>query len=916
MSNRKIVAYLSHSYRPTDRALNMSVWRRLNERGIVFAVDPPNDQQRPMDVAFLERMMHRSDCFVAIVPDRRRRDAAKPTSGSRKAGERSLRPTAGWSPYQQLECRLALRAKKPMLVVAEENIEPGPVKDGIVYFTRGGGDIDLGDGFDREADKLRDRALVRLRTRGEQPKIAILRWEPGDTVWRQMSAMLERELGRHSAQVVSVDRCKHDHELLNDARGAAVLVVDMNPLLTPPHVVGLLHGDGIPLFRTCLIQEGQDSAQVKRELGLSEKTPSTWTLGQLPWPTLLDGYQVDERMEPVFFWDADSVEASAAKIVTTLAAHQARELDLETFEDGKKYFLTLRGNRVFISTPSQLIEESLAVQQSLVDAGFPAFHYKASDLKLAVAWAPQLVDEISRADLVVALITDDYWFRAECVDELALAIDRWERHQLLLQIYTASTKKLPGFLAEYQSRELIQGAEEMARIVTDDVRTRFGEGDQIGMSRDERDRLEALISRHILDNMRDEEVLVEICKIDPRDADGIQVEMQGAESGRARAGSLLAALSSGAQIERFCGAALGRLLLALRAVERKPETREWLSRLPARWRLFSGLHDIRAWHARRTRTRIGLSLSSSPELMSMATLVTELSGNRSDWLEKIRKMSETLGKLVDPETVCAIRAQPDARVVAATSVEHLAAPLDWADIQGLGYLCRVRPVIRQVTEPPGTRARRAIEDELDRGLTGPPRVLLFGHETAGLPNVRKEVDALQRLLQDDYERRGWPKECVRLVPSAEATKQHLKGYLDQGDYDIVHLAGHAGEFGGEAALQVLGKDDGAWVRAGELEQWLRTSLTKFVFLSCCSGAIPSGRSALCREILRAGVPEVVAYLWDIGDELARGFAERFYRAFLARFDAGQALFEARQGCVESNPLWAAAVLVKQPSNLE
>src|SRR6266550_2556724 len=99
----------------------MAVWRLLNAHGVVFAVDPPSSDKRPMDITFLERMMQRSHCFVAIVPDRSYHQ--EPSSST----------SATWSPYQELECRLAIRANKPRLIVIEKGIDRGPLWSSAIW---------------------------------------------------------------------------------------------------------------------------------------------------------------------------------------------------------------------------------------------------------------------------------------------------------------------------------------------------------------------------------------------------------------------------------------------------------------------------------------------------------------------------------------------------------------------------------------------------------------------------------------------------------------------------------------------------------------------------------------------------------------------------------------------------------------
>ena len=153
-----LVAYLSHSYRPEDRAVNIAVWQRLNAAGLVFAVDPP-DFKSPMDVTFLERMMQRADCFVAIVPNRA---AAAGPDDTGEPDETAPVRDRTWSPYQALEVRLALRADKPRLVMVERAMGWGPLPadEQVLSFDRAS--LAMQGDFDTALATLRRRAQARM----------------------------------------------------------------------------------------------------------------------------------------------------------------------------------------------------------------------------------------------------------------------------------------------------------------------------------------------------------------------------------------------------------------------------------------------------------------------------------------------------------------------------------------------------------------------------------------------------------------------------------------------------------------------------------------------------------------------------------------------------------------------------------
>ena len=203
----RVVAYLSHSYRPQDRAVNMTVWRPLNDAGVIFTVDPPSKEKRPMDVTFLERMMQRSHCFVAIVPTRPRE----------KGGSFST-----WSPYQEFECRLAIRANKPRLIVVEHGIDMGPLPDDEPHCWFERSPFSLNPEFDDDVAKFVQHARSSGRTRqdrsGYLPKTGVLRWTPSDDRWERLAARgygggHRTSRSWRSTSVPKIMRCSIRHEI-------------------------------------------------------------------------------------------------------------------------------------------------------------------------------------------------------------------------------------------------------------------------------------------------------------------------------------------------------------------------------------------------------------------------------------------------------------------------------------------------------------------------------------------------------------------------------------------------------------------------------------------------------------------------------------------------------------------------------
>ena len=68
---------------------------------------------------------------------------------------------------------------------------------------------------------------------------------------------------------------------------------------------------------------------------------------------------------------------------------------------------------------------------------------------------------------------------------------------------------------------------------------------------------------------------------------------------------------------------------------------------------------------------------------------------------------------------------------------------------------------------------------------------------------------------------------------------------------------------------------------------------------------------IAQAIVEARVPEVIGFIWPVQDVESKFLATRFYNGFLKRFDASQALYQARMSFDEEARIWAAPVLIQQ-----
>ena len=122
------------------------------------------------------------------------------------------------------------------------------------------------------------------------------------------------------------------------------------------------------------------------------------------------------------------------------------------------------------------------------------------------------------------------------------------------------------------------------------------------------------------------------------------------------------------------------------------------------------------------------------------------------------------------------------------------------------------------------------------------------------------------------------------------------------DKSIVHFAGHAIAVARPPSQSLLllapdGASSGE-LSAQTLVQRLELDRTRLVILSACSsvGGLPIGPEGvgpLVRPLIGAGVPAIIATLWDVDDATARDLLVSFHRNHRERQDAAVALQQAQ-----------------------
>ncbi|MBO0720392.1 MAG: CHAT domain-containing protein, partial [Blastocatellia bacterium] len=192
-----------------------------------------------------------------------------------------------------------------------------------------------------------------------------------------------------------------------------------------------------------------------------------------------------------------------------------------------------------------------------------------------------------------------------------------------------------------------------------------------------------------------------------------------------------------------------------------------------------------------------------------------------------------------------------------------------------------------------------------------------------LPSSEEEIERIQSLYPDS-----------RILSRGQATESALVNQF--GKYEIVHLATHAlsdkqsslfskivlaeeGDRPGAESSPGQVAFDGA-LQAHEIYR-LKPEHTRLVILSSCSSGLGDQArnevmGGLAQAFLAAGVPTVVASLWEIDDESTAGLMEKFHATHLAKKLAfGDSLRQAQISYLQTAPArrrhpyyWAAFIV--------
>lgn len=209
-------------------------------------------------------------------------------------------------------------------------------------------------------------------------------------------------------------------------------------------------------------------------------------------------------------------------------------------------------------------------------------------------------------------------------------------------------------------------------------------------------------------------------------------------------------------------------------------------------------------------------------------------------------------------------------------------------------------------------------------------ILLIASDTPGpnIPGADIEAAELARLLPEAFERKRIEAE-ITFLPTHLATYGRVRKELRSHKYHIVHYAGHgrhAPDRPDESCLffweEESRKGAVTELRAPDLDNLLRDSSVRLLYLSCCEGGAfaPAARAVdhdflgIAEAAVNRGVPAVLAYRWPVKDTSALMLAKTFYTELAEDGRIDVALMRARRevhGQNNNDPTWMSPVLFIQ-----
>jgi CHAT domain/TIR domain/Effector-associated domain 8 len=955
---RTLLAYFSHSYRPTEKEINLFFWELLSKHHLYFTVDSEENRDKPMDITYLEWMMQRSACFVAVIP---RRDDAPPYN---------------CSPYQIFENGLAIRARKPRLIFVEEGLNETifGVQPGEVYSFRRRREWLEEDKYQfmEAAERLAQQAHAFIAPSSGLVKPVALVADTTNGPAYSLSTLdtLDRAVHEsgYSFDILNPSRLKYDFLFLQAVERYSLLISEVRPPYISPDVFGLAHSRCVPTIRICHLGDGEDPTAARaamrlRRLGLNgngngnghhreQGNGHGHSFGDLP--RVLSEYQIDEIMEPVIFWHEP--DELVNKISRRLEKITVKRDDLLIETEARRYFLRIGRlpGKVFISNAKAQNDFVTKLKEGLVENAVEFFHYKDKDA-IAIGsreWLSEIILEIRNSGIFVALIDSNYAQSQWCMTELQEAFELLREGKIEIYAYVLEPgAQLPPDLSRMQV-DFVETLDDVSKVdrIVDHVVRYLETGKQVHLRARDHDQVVQLLAnlpafasrtgrKMLLQAAGLPDSLIEKVRVDAPTSDRAAADVVDDLAGwetelrpRTRALGLLLsrvmALTNAVDEQRF-------LANVIRGYGLMPDIRMEigspapLNELGAAY--FYERKELGTFEGIKQVVPTGLKLEHDELSANLYALSVKASAEQQSWQETLqvigrdifrsRVFGRLLGnyeKMMDSQGI----RKEQIGFCFASDGAGLRVPFEWATIEGHSSpLCLDHPVRRFLVGYP--EPRPTLRAMLESEDATPLRVLLVASNTGGIAEVEKEIEEIYAMFAQLFAEVGWPESNICKLNTRAATASRIEEELRSGHYHILHFAGHGGFADDKPFLQILRDPERhqvEYLSALRLKNWLVDSDLRFVYLSTCRSAATeapelSGKiqhfENMVQAIAEAHVPEVIGFVWPIEDTQSRVLAGQFYKRFLRRFDASMSLYHARTSFEEENRIWAAPVLIQQ-----
>ena len=394
--------YLSHSYRSTDMEINDIFWSVFAEHGFSFMVDARSDY---FSLLYLETMMRRSHCFVAVIPYRDQ--------------------GPGYSPYIKFEFDMARLARKPRFVVRSVDTSGSA-------FSITGYDFEqlFENAWRHNAVPDLKKSVVRFRQQVEAQgaraisrshRLGLLlgsgRNRPASS--SEIRDQLTEHAGTYGYELEVLEPANLDYGSLAALDHYDLLILDASGRHVPIDIFAFAHSRLVPTVKLIHLEEGQ----FPNDLRLP---PICRSLRRTP-------------TDPFIYWRTPNqlliaVDRELNELRRLYTAEPKQHA--KTVQEAKRYFTSLGRARlrVFLSNAGEDQELGVALSEALDRRYVDHFYYKdPDDLSTGVDWRLRIAREVSHeCGVFVMLVSEHYWGSKWCFQEWETAKVRFNRNEMVI----------------------------------------------------------------------------------------------------------------------------------------------------------------------------------------------------------------------------------------------------------------------------------------------------------------------------------------------------------------------------------------------------------------------------------------------------------------------------------------------------